>query len=305
MKPIKILILSESTSCLNNTYSDFAEIERRISAPDSFEKYHLTAIDLDSNIILKDTPLSTVAFSKEFTVKTEDDMKNRSIPFFVHHTYLKHNLVKIGTIFDNSYTDKKIAVFSPHKERNIIIKAVLRLFNYDMVEIFNFNDLFALNDSEISFILADISSKSFSSEQYVKKALFGRLKFIPFIPFYTENGIGISDVACGLNKVARFIVSFDEMMSFLSHNLSSHEIFTENKKLNDFFNTHKNKDLFSHDLKSDYHQNYKNMILTQKDFSDSDETLISQIEKLHESMIKRELVKWLIIEETSPKKAMA
>lgn len=299
MKPAKILILSESTTCFNNIYSNSSEIERRINIPDSFQDYLFTAVDIDSKIALREIPLSTIGFSKEFSPKTEAEMKSKLIPFYLNHNYLKNNLIKISKIFSKSYAKKKIAVFSPDKERNTIIKAVLRLFNYDMIEIKNFNDLFSLNDSEISFIFADISSKSFSSEQYVKKAVFGRLKFVPFIPFYTENGIGISDVACGLNKVARFILSFDEMMSFISHNFSSHEIFNENKKLNDYFKTNKNKDMFSHDLKSDYHQSYANMIHTRKDFSDSDDDLISQIAELDESMTKREMVKWFIIDDDS------
>ncbi|HOU85860.1 MAG TPA: hypothetical protein PLA54_12835 [Spirochaetota bacterium] len=303
MKPAKILILSESTTCFNNVYSDYFEIERRINIPDSFQDYLFTAVDIDSKIALREIPLSTVAFSKEFSPKTEAEMKNKLIPFFLNHNYLKNNFNKVSRIFSKSYTNKKIAVFSPNKERNTVLKAVLRLFNYDMIEIINFNDLFSLNDSEISFIFADISSKSFSSEQYVKKAVFGRLKFVPFIPFYTENGIGISDVACGLNKVARFILNFDEMMSFISHNFSSHEIFNENKKLNDFFKTNINNNMFSQDLKSDYHQNYSNMIHTRKNFSDSDDNLISQIAELDESMTKRELVKWFIIDDNSNHKA--
>ena len=302
MKPTKVLILSESTVCFNKLYTDCIEIETRITTPDSFEDYHLTAVDLDSTITSGKFPFSSIGFSKEFTPESEVKLKNIAIPFFVHQGYLTKNISKISGIFSKTYTDKKIAVFSPHKERNRILKAVLELFNYEMIELSDFNDLFSLDDSEISFILADISSKSFSSEQYVKKALFGRLKFIPFIPFYTENGIGISDIACGLNKVARFIVNFDEMMSFLSHNFSSHEIFAENKKLNEFFNTHKNKNLFSHDLKSDYHQNHKTMIITQKNFSDADENLVLQISKLEQSLIKRELVKWLILEETKTHK---
>ena len=303
MKPSKILILSESTICFSNIYSDYAEIKRQINPGDSFQNYILTAVDFDSKIALKEFPLSTVAFSEEFTNETEAEMKSKSIPFYLNQNYLTNNLDKIIRIFSKPNTDKKIAVFSSDIKRNTILKAVLRLFNYDMIEIYNFNDLFSLNDSEISFIFADISSKSFSSEQYVKKALFGRLKFIPFIPFYTENGIGISDIACGLNKVARFILSFDEMMSFISHNFSSHEIFNENRKLNDFFNTHKNKTVFSRDLKSDYHLNYQSMVLTSKDFSDSDEGLVSQISKLDESMTKRELVKWFIIDDNSAGKS--
>jgi len=303
MKPSKILILSESTICFSNIYSDYAEIKRQINPGDSFQNYILTAVDFDSKIALKEFPLSTVAFSEEFTNETEAEMKSKSIPFYLNQNYLTNNLDKIIRIFSKPNTDKKIAVFSSDIKRNTILKAVLRLFNYDMIEIYNFNDLFSLNDSEISFIFADISSKSFSSEQYVKKALFGRLKFIPFIPFYTENGIGISDIACGLNKVARFILSFDEMMSFISHNFSSHEIFNENRKLNDFFNTHKNKTVFSRDLKSDYHLNYQSMVLTSKDFSDSDEGLVSQISKLDESMTKRELVKWFIIDDNSARKS--
>lgn len=305
MKPSKILILSESSICFSNIYSDYAEIKRQINPGDSFQNYILTAVDFDSKIALKEFPLSTVAFSEEFTNETEAEMKSKSIPFYLNHNYLTNSLEKIIRIFSKLNTEKKIAVFSPDKERNTILKAVLRLFNYDMIEIYNFNDLFSLNDSEISFIFADISSKSFSSEQYVKKALFGRLKFIPFIPFYTENGIGISDIACGLNKVARFILSFDEMMSFISHNFSSHEIFNENRKLNDFFHSHKNKTVFSLDLKSDYHQNYQSMVLTSKDFSDSDEGLVSQISKLDECMTKRELVKWFIIDDNSARKSKA
>lgn len=299
MKAAKILILSESTACFSNICSNYVEIERHNNSADSFQDYTLTAVDFDSKIALREFPLSTVAFSKEFSPEIETEMRNKSIPFYLNYNYLTNNLDKIIRIYSNFNAKMKIAVFSPDKKRNTILKAVLRLFNYDMIEISNFNDLFSLNDSEISFIFADISSKSFSSEQYVKKALFGRLKFIPFIPFYTENGIGISDIACGLNKVARFVLSFDEMMSFISHNFSSQEIFNENRKLNEFFNTHKNKAVFSRDLKSDYHQNYQNMVLTSKDFSDSDDSLVSQISRLDESMTKRELVKWFIMDNNS------
>ena len=305
MKPAKILILSESTICFSNIYSDYVEIKRQINPGDSFQNYILTAVDLDSKIALKEFPSSTIAFSKEFSTETESEMKNKSIPFYLNHNYLTNNRDKIIRIFSKPNTDRKIAVFSPDKKRNTILKAVLRLFNYDMIDINDFNELFSLNDSEISFIFSDISSNSFSSEQYVKKALFGRLKFIPFIPFYTENGIGISDIACGLNKVARFILSFDEMMSFISHNFSSHEIFNENRKLNDFFNTHKNKAVFSRDLKSDYHQNYQSMVLTSKNFSDSDEVLVSQRSKIYESITKNKLVKWFIIDDNSVRKSKA
>ncbi|MBP8081594.1 MAG: hypothetical protein KAZ87_00180 [Spirochaetes bacterium] len=301
MRPAKILILSDSTDCFDKICSDYAIIERQTTLPESLDDYHLTAIDLDSKITIRETPLSAVGFSKEFSPKTESEMKVKSIPFFVHNTFLKDNFEKVNRIFTKSHSDKRIAIFSPHIERNKILKAVLGLFRYEMIEISVFNDLFSLNDSEISFILADISSESFSSEQYVKKALFGRLKFIPFIPFYTENGIKISDVACGLNKVARFILSFDEMLSFLSHNFSSHEIFTESRKLNDFFIQNKNINLYSHDLKSDYHQNYEGMIHTKKNFSCSDEALFSQLSILDESLIKRELVKWLILDNTENK----
>ena len=301
MKLTKILLLSDSTDCLGKVCSDSTKIERRITLPESLENYHLTAIDLDSKITFRETPLTALGFSKEFSLKIESEMKIQSIPFFVRSSFLENNFEKVNRIFTKSHSDKQIAVFSHKIERNKLLKALLGLFRYEMIEISDFNDLFSLNNSEISFILADISSESFSSEQYVKKALFSRLKFIPFIPFYTENGIKISDVSCGLNKVARFILSFDEMLSFLSHNFSSHEIFIESRKLNEFFIQHKNINMYSHDLKSDYLRNHERMILTKKNFSDSDEALFSQLSILDESLIKRELVKWLILDETENK----
>ena len=49
MKPSKILILSESSICFSNIYSDYAEIKRQINPGDSFQNYILTAVDFDSN----------------------------------------------------------------------------------------------------------------------------------------------------------------------------------------------------------------------------------------------------------------
>ena len=64
MKAAKILILSESTICFNNIYSDYLEIKRQINPGDSFQNYILTAVDFNSKFALKEFPISTIAFSK-------------------------------------------------------------------------------------------------------------------------------------------------------------------------------------------------------------------------------------------------
>lgn len=288
----KILIISDNPlpdycECLQHHQTQHLRV-----FPSDISGYDLVAVDLlKMPRSIPDTP-ALIALSDSINTENSETVKKLAIPFFINYDILFSNFSRLYEIGSNPEKTDQIAVFEKDPAKRRIINTISSLFSYNCIFPDTFEELLNFNDDSVSFIFADISSSDFSSEQYIKKALFSRLKFIPFIPYYKNNSISIEDVLCGLNKVAKVVMSFDELLSFMAHNFSACDLSAKSEELSSVLGS----GIKPGTIKSSYFSNSNILFNHSKNIFTNEFLLSEKIESLSLSLLKRELVKWLIIE---------
>lgn len=139
------------------------------------------------------------------------------------------------------------------------LKGVMEFFNASCEVFSNQKEFFAsLDENNYSAVYVDINSSDFDMSDFVKSAIARQLNLTtPVIPYISsDQGIDSSAVRCGLNRIAKVILNYEETLSFTVHYFMKKEISRVNKSISSgkIFNGI-----------SDYYDSFPNLYFNKKD----------------------------------------
>ncbi len=112
----------------------------------------------------------------------------------------------------------KILILDDSVQRVNIFKTIISRFNYSPVIIDSLDKVFEnLTGINMQLLLINLGTKNFDLNQFVRRTLSLEIaKKIPVIPYKdTIEGLFIHEMISGLNKIARVILTTEEVYSFL------------------------------------------------------------------------------------------
>jgi hypothetical protein len=119
--------------------------------------------------------------------------------------------------------------------RTAIIRSIIERFNYSVQTVLSIDDFFsALETKKSSVALINLGTRGFDLGAFIRKSISSaQARRSPIIPFKDmKDGLFVHEFISGLNRIARVILSTEELYSFLIHMLFRRELFPLIDRLN-------------------------------------------------------------------------
>ncbi len=99
-----------------------------------------------------------------------------------------------------------------------IIRSVVERFGFELRAVRSIEDFFAALGDDCAASFVNLGSPGFEINRFIRMShACGKVKLVPFIPYKDAcEGIFVHEVISGLNRLARVILSPEEMLSFLA-----------------------------------------------------------------------------------------
>jgi hypothetical protein len=225
--------------------------------------------------------------------------------------FFKHGIAEVlesnnaGRIADyiditEKYSNKmygKFLVLDDDTQRLNIFNTIIGRFNFSPVIVETIDKLFENISVNIQFILVNLGTKNFDLSYFLRRSFSSEMyKKIPVIPFKeTIEDLYIHEMISGLNKVAKIILTADELFSFLVDILFRKELSPGVNLLTETLDID-NLDRFGSEPLSRLYSIIGTKIFTMKKIvtKDNIDIIDGRIESLKNLIIKVDGLKWLI-----------
>ena len=263
-------------------------------------------VEVDENTILKSTEIFDALSVKGRVIcsvdKMTDPIKNVLLEKGVSDVVnpeKERELVSYVTTIDK--TDKRSSGRILILDDNGVIKRILEnlicRFNYKPVFVDSIDDLFNnILKIKPKFILINLGAEKVDLNVLVKRSYSNSdIKKIPVLAYKDmEDGLFVHEVLTGLNKLTRFILSLDELYSFLVDLLFKKEIVPLIATFNKFINLENFAYCVDETLGKIFFLDEKKIfdsenILNEENFNE----MVGRIELIKKTLVKTEGIKWL------------
>ncbi len=213
-----------------------------------------------------------------------------------------NDAVRIADYLDITakYSNKmygKLIILDDDEHRINIFNTVIGRFNYNPVFVDSIDKLFEDISVNIQFILVNLGARNFDLSYFLRKSFSTEIfKKIPIIPFKeTIEDLYIHEMISGLNKIAKIILSAEELFSFLVDMLFRKELSPGINLLTETLDVD-NLDRFASEPLSKLYNFMGTNIFTMKKIitKDNIDIIEGRIESLKNMVIKVDGLKWLI-----------
>jgi hypothetical protein len=229
----------------------------------------------------------------------------------------------ISEVFESNYADRiadyvditekngnkkygKILLLEDDPQRINIFNTIIGRFNYTPVVANSLDDIFEnLSGVNMQLLLVNMGQKNFDLSQFVRRMLsLEAAKKIPVLPYKDSiEGLYIHEMISGLNKIARVILTADELYSFLVDILFRKELSPGIQLLNETLD-YNNLNKYATDPLSKIYNTTGTDIFTMKKVITKENISIiyGRIESLKNLIIQVDGLKWLIKDDAAKNK---
>jgi hypothetical protein len=199
----------------------------------------------------------------------------------------------------------KILLLDDDSQRLNIFNTIIGRFNYTPVITNSLDDVFEnLAGVNIQLFLVNLGQKNFDLSQFIRRMLsLEASKKIPVIPYKDSmEGLYIHEMISGLNKIARVVLTADELFSFLVDILFRKELSPGIQLLNETLD-YDNLNRYATDPLGKIYNTTGSDIFTMKKIITKENISIiyGRIDSLKNLVIQVDGLKWLIKNETAKK----
>lgn len=119
--------------------------------------------------------------------------------------------------------------------RTAIMRSIIERFNYSVQTVLSIDEFFsALETRKSAVALINLGTHGFDLGAFIRKSISSsQAKRSPIIPYKDmKDGLFVHEFISGLNRIARVILSTEELYSFLIHMIFRRELFPLTDRLN-------------------------------------------------------------------------
>jgi hypothetical protein len=234
--------------------------------------------------------------------KINNSFKNYFLKHGIAEVIESNNAEKIACYLDitEKYSNKmygKFIILDDNEHRVNIFNTIISRFNYSPVFVDSIDKLFEDISANIQFILVNLGTRNFDLSYFLRKSFSTEIfKKIPIIPFKdTIEDLYIHEMISGLNKIAKIILTSEELFSFLVDMLFRKELSPGINLLTETLDID-NLDRFAGEPLNRLYNLLGTNIFTMKKIitKDNIEIIDGRIESLKNLVIKVDGLKWLI-----------
>jgi hypothetical protein len=192
----------------------------------------------------------------------------------------------------------KILVFSDNPQRINILRTITERFNFTAIATSSIDELLEITlEPNVQFILADLGTNGLEIQVLIRKLMTRKNKAIPVIPFKDSyQGLFIHEMISGLNRIAKAILTPEEVYSFLVDILFRKEIIPDLDLLNNVFSADSLQKFSFEPLSKIYNQMGLEIFTMKKIVTNDNINIINgRIESLKNLVTKADGLKWLIL----------
>ncbi len=194
----------------------------------------------------------------------------------------------------------KILIIEDSLKTQIMLTEIISRFNYDIIFINNFNELQnETNDLHTQFLLLNLGTEKININNLIRKSYAQlQIKRIPILAYKNmEDGIFINELISGLNRLTKYVLSHDELYSFLVELLFKKEIIPLLTKVNKTIELSENNFYSKLTIGQIFQQNVCN-IFNSENFLTDDNILqvLNYINAIKNSIVKVDGLRWLKLE---------
>ena len=315
----KILLFTHNNNIFRDEFSDAGyivkDIEQSVSdneiskfAGKSFKGYIVIEIaNEDTDRLNKYVELLNTVSAKTIILAPESTGSIRSFLFkhgiadLIVHKDVKR-IVQYIDIIDkkNQSCFGKILILDDCKHRIDIIRAIITRFGYIPIFANTIDDLFNnLKETNIQLALVSLGAEGFDINEFIRRSYqSSEIKRFPIIPYKDSiDEILIHELLSGLNRVAKFILSSDELFSFLVDMLFKKELFPFLRMLNESA-MYESMTQFSRESLNSICHSLMDDILSMDNLLQEDQLnkLVNIIDSIRNTIIKMDGLLWLRME---------
>ena len=243
----KILLFTEKNHIFRNEFSDAGYIVQEIEHPasvhtisryanSSFKGYFVIEITNEDTDRLNTYQKLLNRMSANIVILTSkptDNIKSflimHGIADLIVYKDIKRLINYVDIIDkDNRSYYGKILILDDHKPRINIIRSIVTRFGYLPIFTKTIDDLLNYaKETNIQLALINLGTEDFDINEFIKKSYkSSEIKMFPVIPYKdTNDGLFIHELLSGLNRIAKFVLSSDELYSYLIDILFKKEFF--------------------------------------------------------------------------------
>jgi len=178
-----------------------------------------------------------------------------------------------------------------------IISRLITRFGYDVKRVASVDDIFeSLHDSSLDFILINLGTKDFDINELVRRGFSNMdLKRIPLVAYKDmDEGLFVHEMISGLNRLTRFIISPQELYSFLVDILFRKELLPLMKVMNQTVSYDSNEQFCEESISQIYFSQNCSLfelfdILTEENI----ETMLHLVALFKKTVVKVDGFRWL------------
>jgi len=199
---------------------------------------------------------------------------------------------------DNNTNCGNIIILDDVIPRLNILKKIIAGFRYEPIIINTIDKILGcLEQGNIQFILVNLGTDNFDINDFIKKSLLStEIKRIPIIPYKDTVGeIFIHEMITGLNRLARVLLSSDELYRFLVNILFRKELLPKIEMLRKSFSDD-NLSRFAKESLQRLYYSFGDDIFSMEDIlnEDSFKKLSEIMNSINETIIKADGLRWLV-----------
>ncbi|MDY6933035.1 MAG: hypothetical protein SVZ03_02275 [Spirochaetota bacterium] len=168
---------------------------------------------------LNTIPVRIIGLVYQVTDRIRNFLINNGIADLIISPEVRRIVSYIDIIDRNTHSCKgKILILDDSIARNNILITILKRFHYKPIVSSNIDEFFdALGEGNIQLVLVSLGVKDFDINYFIKRSYASAgINQVPIIPYKDSiEGLFVHELISGLNRLAKVILSSDELYSYL------------------------------------------------------------------------------------------